>query len=636
MKVLFYLKSLLKYQISLEKPNIRYWMIFLFAVGILTGFLSENNTKIIIFLSSIVICSFFVLIFEKKRKIILKTLFFFIFGLIIAVFKVYSTGDIKTNFGTNDVVFNGIISEIRLTSNCSYLTITAINPPNTELKGRKVKLKYNGDATKISVGDIVRIKTSLSTIKYNTFPNDKSYENYAKYFDIVARGRIKELSIINNHNNKIAISIDKIRKNIQTRIFDVNNGSVGSGIVIDILTGNNSFIPRDKLNNIRRSGCAHILAISGLHMSIIVAIVFVLFLHIFACFPKIALKYNTKKLASIPACLTCFIYLQVANVPISALRSFIMISIGFIALLSNRPKTSMNILFITFFTILCITPQYILSPSFQMSFMAVFCLVSVYNSEFLTQSNRFSIKNKTIRYIVGILSSSIIATIATTFFEIYHFKQYAWIGLISNIAVIPITEFVVLPLGFIGMIFNGNFIGDFFYKISALFADIVCKITDFTANLPNSYILTPKMELWQLGLIIFGLFVIFLSYAWLLKIIGIISVIFGITYYILQPKVLLVYNKNLQNIVFLEDDKYYSVEPIKNDYLHYVWSQNLGVKEILPMTDKNKAIICKYDYNNKKNNNKKTIKSCEYYYLGKKYSFNKKNSNKIISVSSIK
>ena len=135
-------------------------------------------------------------------------------------------------------------------------------------------------------------------------------------------------------------------------------------------------------------------------------------------------------------------------------------------------------------------------------------------------------------------------------------------------------------------------------------------------------------------MIIFGLFVIFLSYAWLLKIIGFISVIFGITYYILQPKVLLVYNKNLQNIVFFENDKYYSVEPIKNDYLHYVWSQNLGVKEILQMTDKNKAMFCEYE-NDKKSNNK-TIKSCEYYYLGKKYSFNKKNSNKIISISSIK
>ena len=65
----------------------------------------------------------------------------------------------------------------------------------------------------------------------------------------------------------------------------------------------------------------------------------------------------------------------------------------------------------------------------------------------------------------------------------------------------------------------------------------------------------------------------------------------GVISYINSPKPVLVYNQNLKNIVFLEGGKYYSVEPIKSDYLHKIWAQNLGVKEILPMSD-SKVISC--------------------------------------------
>ena len=623
--IIFVLKvilSFVKSQFLLEKPNIRYWMIITFAIGILTGFLVNNSYSILLVILSLFICSLVILCSKQHKKIILKFVFFFITGVIISAIKVHSTKQISGNFGAREAVIEGKIDEVRLTNDVSYLTLTMLKAPNTELINRKIKLKYNKNAMFLSVGDFVKVKTSISVVKYDVFPNDKSYENYAKYFNIVARGKIKELQVLKGTSE--SNFFDKIRKKIQTRIFEVNNHSAGSGVVIDILTGNNSFIPRDKLNNIRRSGCAHILAISGLHMSIIVAFVFIVFLHIFSLFPKIALKYNTKKLALLPAFLTCFIYLQISSIPVSALRSFIMISIGFMTLLANKSKSSMNVLFITFFTILCIEQHYILSPSFQMSFMAVFCLISAYHSEFLTQSNTLSIKNKSIRYIVGILSSSIIATIATMFFEIYHFKQFSWIGLLSNIAVIPLTEFVVLPLGFIGMLFNGAFIGDFLYKISAYFAENIITITDFTASIPNAFLLTPRMELWQLGLIIFGIIIVFLSKSFFLKTLGFILSVVGIIYYIIQPKLLLVYNQNLKNIVVFENGKYYSVEKM-SDYTKSVWAQNLGIKEIEIMTDKNKNIKCDTDKQQK-------IINCTYFYQNRHYTIRKKLSSKPVAV----
>jgi competence protein ComEC len=487
------------------------------------------------------------------------------------------------------------------------------------LKNGLLKLKYGGNPMEFSVGSTVKIKTSIRTVSYGVFPGDKSYENYARFFGIIARGNIKELEVVGGSQS----TVDSFRKRLQSRIYEVTNRSRGAGVIIAILTGNNSFIPQEQLDNIRHSGCAHILAISGLHMSVIVSFVFLIFIHIFSLFPSIALRYNTKKFAAIPAIAVCLIYLQIANVPISAFRSFIIVALGFLALFLNRARTSMNVLFFTFLSMLVLSPERILSPSFQMSFMAVFGLISAYNSRLVNNVNWHPIKSRTVRYVGGILASSVIATLSTVFFEIYHFKQYAWIGLVSNIPVIPLTEFVVLPISFVGMLCNGTALGDLLYRVADFFACIIYQITDYTANLHNAYLLAPQMQTWQLGIIIAGLVAVFLARSLVIKTGGSIIIMCGIFSYINSPKPVLVYNQNLKNVVFLEGGKYYSVEPIKSDYLHKIWAQNLGVREILPMSD-GKVISCQHA--------RERVVSCEYRVEDNVYRMKYTNKNRPMAV----
>ena len=97
----------------------------------------------------------------------------------------------------------------------------------------------------------------------------------------------------------------------------------------------------------------------------------------------------------------------------------------------------------------------------------------------------------------------------------------------------------------------------------------------------------------------------------------------GLISYINSPKPVLVYNQNLKNVVFLEGGKYYTVEPIKSDYLHKIWAQNLGVKEILPMSD-SKVISCQRA--------RDRIKSCEYKVTDSFYSMKYSNKKKPVAV----
>ena len=627
----------LKIDFTKEYQNIRFWYILTFAGGILFNFFCNN----VYYLIYILMCSLLILLtylyshlFKKNTSIIRFFLLFFLLGFTISFLKSYNTP--KGSFTTPEynITFEGKVESIKLTSHENILILTATKAPNTQLYNGKIRIKYDPlllQNQSLNNGDIVKIKTSLIPIKYSSFPQDKSYENYAKFFDVIASGKAKNIEIIRQESKKHSLfssnTIQKYRNSIQQRIYEVNNHTPGAGIVIAVLTGNNSFIPKDQLSNIRHSGCAHILAISGLHMSIVVAFVFAFFIHFFALFPHIALRFNTKKLAVFPAIIACLFYIQIANIPISATRSFLMVAIACITLLLNRAKSSLNALFITFFVMLCFSPDYILSPSFQMSFMAVFGLTTIYTNNCINESSVFSRKKTLFKYISGILLSSVVATICTVFFEIYHFKQYAWIGLLSNIPVIPITEFLVLPFGFIGMLFNNTIIGDLCYMISGFFANIVCIITDFTANLQYSFLLTSQMTDQQLIKIVAGMIILLLSKSKILKIAGCLLFLIGFISYILNPKFVLIYNQNLKNVVFFENDKYYSVKPIKSDYIQSVWSQNLGVKEILLMNDdENKAINCTTDEYGKE-------VRCEYTYKNQEpIIISKGKSNNVIGV----
>ena len=593
--------EILKNQLKCEETNLRFWVILTFAAGILACFFTGQTARVIVATSTCITLLLAVIfyILNRNTKILIVFLVAFLCGFLSAAWKIYTTPDEPTKYGAREAIFDAKVRDIRLTSGDTILTLSAINPPILSLKNGLLKLKYGGNPMEFSVGSTVKIKTSVRTVSYGVFPGDKSYENYARFFGIIARGNIKELEVVGGGQS----TVDSFRKRLQSRIYEATNRSRGAGVIIAILTGNNSFIPQAQLDNIRHSGCAHILAISGLHMSVIVSFVFMIFIHIFSLFPSIALRYNTKKFAAIPAIAVCLIYLQIANVPISAFRSFIMVALGFLALFLNRARTSMNVLFFTFLSMLVLSPERILSPSFQMSFMAVFGLISAYNSRLVNNVNWHPIKSRAVRYIGGILASSIIATLSTVFFEIYHFKQYAWIGLVSNIPVIPLTEFVVLPISFVGMLCNGTALGDLLYRVADFFACIIYQITDYTANLHNAYLLAPQMQTWQLGIIVTGLVSVFLARSWVIKTGGIIIMMCGIFSYINSPKPVLVYNQNLKNVVFLEGGKYYSVEPIKSDYLHKIWAQNLGVREILPMSD-SKVISCEHG--------RDRITSCEY------------------------
>ncbi len=503
----------------------------------------------------------------------------------------------------------------RIVQGKSYIIIRLknINPKLTatvlKRKIKKIDIKYIPNQEIFTIGDKISAIIQTTAISSN-FPQDHQYERYLIAKDAFDVKIIKLISIEKIKTKKYNFS--EYKSKIEKRIgFKSRN----TGILVALLTGNTSFIDRQDLQNIRKAGCAHILAISGLHMSFLCYFIFSITRKIISLSPYIALQYSTKNISYIVALFICFLYLFLSDFAISALRSFLMLTFIILASYSNRFFIDhVRIIYIIAVSILLINANYLFSPSFQMSFMAALALVSGYSS--FKMQTKFGIIN----YIIKSLYSSLLAILATSFYEMYNFHQYSLIGFLSNIFVIFLTEFFLLPVTIIGFFYdicNPEAI-NFLYKLGDYGAYWIIVLTRYFASLKYSCILAKRMTDMDILIITICLIMFFTSKN-LVKIISAFVLLATFLFYLQRENYSILFDKHTQYMLLKNELNYY-VEIGKNQFLRQQWLRNLGTSKFI-------------SYDNIKNNNNiigKAIKfsgnNIIYFYKGNEVIIKQKKS----------
>ncbi len=215
-----------------------------------------------------------------------------------------------------------------------------------------------------------------------------------------------------------------------------------------LMTGQRGEIPEAVMEDMRQSGLAHLLAISGLHMGLVAGLLFFAVRAALALFPVLALTYPIKKWAAVVAGFGAFCYLFLAGASVPSQRAFIMVSIVLLAILVDRRAFSLRLVAWAALAVLLMAPESLLSVSFQMSFAAVIALVAVY--EALGQEARLRISQRRfvvrlVLYLGGVCLTSLIAALATGPFAAYHFNRIAIYGLAANFIAVPMTAFWIMP-----------------------------------------------------------------------------------------------------------------------------------------------------------------------------------------------
>jgi competence protein ComEC len=172
-------------------------------------------------------------------------------------------------------------------------------------------------------------------------------------------------------------SLNDLRQEIGSRVRQHLSGTIAA-LADAMITGERAAIPKDTNKSLQISGLAHILSISGLHMSLAAGGVFWVVRAFLALFPNLAQNYPIKKWAAAAALVFGFIYMLLAGSQAATQRSYIMLAVVFLAIMVDRPAISLRNLALAALLILVLQPESAIQASFQMSFMAVMGLAAFF------------------------------------------------------------------------------------------------------------------------------------------------------------------------------------------------------------------------------------------------------------------
>lgn len=228
------------------------------------------------------------------------------------------------------------------------------------------------------------------------------------------------------------------------------------------MTGVRAGIPEEANETLRVTGLAHVLSISGLHMALVAGVFLGLLRAIFALFPDFSSRRPVRKYAALAAIGGLSLYLFISGAEVAAVRSYLMILVMLVALLFDRAALTMRNLAIAALAILAASPHEAAGPSFQMSFAATAALIAAYGwwserwaanaGQAIVHAGMVRrIVGKVLFYAAGLAATSLIAGTATGIFGAWHFQRISPLGLVANLATMPIVSVLVMPFAVLGM-----------------------------------------------------------------------------------------------------------------------------------------------------------------------------------------
>ena len=248
--------------------------------------------------------------------------------------------------------------------------------------------------------------------------------------------------------------LNRWRHQIGLRVTAVLPGALG-GVASALITGETAAIPRSLLDDYRDSGLAHLLSISGLHMSLLAGMVFFVVRGGLALVPALALRWPIKKWAAAVALLLTFSYMLLAGAPVPAQRSFLMSGIVLLAVMVDRAALSMRLVAWSAVAVLLLAPEALVGPSFQMSFAAVAALIATYEVAAAPmaawRAGHPRPHHRLGYYLAGVVLSTLVAGSSTALYGAYHFNRFAVWSVLANMAAVPLTGIMVMPFAMAGL-----------------------------------------------------------------------------------------------------------------------------------------------------------------------------------------
>ncbi|MDJ0643471.1 MAG: ComEC/Rec2 family competence protein [Erythrobacter sp.] len=371
-----------------------------------------------------------------------------------------------------------------------------INVPLAEVDRINRAHETTANRRVLSEGAIVRLRARLMPPASPMLPGSYDFARAAWFQGLAATGSlIGEIRLVEPPPPRSG-GIAAIQRSLSQHVRERVDGSPGT-IAAAFASGDRGAIAEADEDAMRDAGLTHLLAISGLHVSAVIAAAYFVTLKLLALIPALALRVRLPIAAAAVGAFAGIGYTLLTGAEVPTVRSCAAAMLVLIALALGRDALSLRMVAVAAIFVLLLWPESVVGPSFQMSFSAVLAIVALHTSKpvkaFLAPRDE-SLVARWGRRVTMLFVTGLVIEIALMPIVLFHFHRAGVYGAFANVFAIPLVTFISMPLIALALALDTIGLGGPVWWLVGASLDALLGIAHFTSDQPGAVKLMPQMD----------------------------------------------------------------------------------------------------------------------------------------------
>ncbi|AGC77163.1 competence protein ComEC [Nonlabens dokdonensis] len=420
-----------------------YRILFFLLAGIVCSNFIEINTQLFVYGIGISFLLSILFLMLRKYMSMVKFLFnitvytfFFFLGAIHLQFQNELSND---HFIHKQVQGQDHVLQLKLKQRLApnkfndrfYAEVIALD--QLQVTGKTLVLFKRSDSLDFQVGDRLTVYDDVNLPAFERNPGDFDYRKYLKSIDVYGQIYVDTPKILSYENGSQELGfLLGLRNTILEKLEDSGLNENPRGVIEALVLGQRQNVDPEVTKSFRDAGVIHILALSGLHVGIILLILRILTKRI------LRVKYG-RWIQSVVLIILLWSFALLTGMSPSIMRAVTMFSFVAIGLNLKRKGSVYHSLTLSAFVLLLFDPRLLFQVGFQLSYMAVFSIVLIQP----VLAGLWTWRNKVKDFFWNIFTVTVAAQIGVAGISLFYFNQFPGLFILGNMLLLPVLPLII-------------------------------------------------------------------------------------------------------------------------------------------------------------------------------------------------
>ncbi len=357
---------------------------------------------------------------------------------------------------------------------------------NAGMGGRAIKLDYPRHVMLTWIADIShpvllpelkpgerwRLNLRLKRVHGNANPDGFDFEVWMLEQGLRASGSVRSdtRQLDENQNRRletfvwsVANQVERIRYVLRERILRALPNAAFANVMTALVVGDQHDITQAEWRVFNRTGIAHLVSISGLHITMVAGLfagcLSFFWRRSFFTSAQLPLRIPTAKIAALGGAIAALAYVALAGFGVPAQRTLVMLLVIALALWTGRMTSMSQVLCLALATVVVFDPWSVLWPGFWLSFAAVGVLIYAGKVSIPAPVEEVETQSRLKKLLRGLFTTlqhgaraQYVVTIGLVPLTLLLFGQVSIVSPIANAIAIPLISLIIAPLALLGSV----------------------------------------------------------------------------------------------------------------------------------------------------------------------------------------